>query len=79
MVFSIFKQFINYIRWLYMQYLLNTALYMLEPGEIKLFNTFLFLFIVTTSYSAYVFLPDQMLGLFYWFTQGGSQASLAHA
>lgn len=71
---SLLTRFVAYIRWLYMQYLLNTALYMLEPGEIKLFNTFLILFIVTTSYSAYVFLPTQMMGLFTWWTQGGSQS-----
>ncbi len=32
-MFSMIKKFINFIRWLYMQYLLNTALYMLEPSK----------------------------------------------
>jgi len=72
------KRFFAYIRWLYMQYLLNTALYMLEPSEIKLFNTFIVALIVTSVYSTYVFLPTQMMRIFTWLTtvdSGSSQAS----
>jgi len=72
------KRFFAYIRWLYMQYLLNTALYMLEPSEIKLFNTFIVTLIVTSVYSTYVFLPTQMMRIFTWLTtvdSGSSQAS----
>lgn len=52
----------NYIRWLYMQYLLNTALYMLEPFEVRLFNSVVILILVTWVYSTYVFLPTQIMG-----------------
>lgn len=70
-MFSAIKRFINYIRWLYMQYLLNTALYMLEPPEIKLFNFIILVVFVTAAYSTYVFLPSQMLRLFDWITHNG--------
>lgn len=63
---SAIKRFINYIRWLYMQYLLNTALYMLEPPEIKLFNFIVLVVIVTAAYSTCVFLPSQMMRLYQW-------------
>ncbi len=55
------NKFVNYIRWLYMQYLLNTALYMLEPFEVRLFNFVLVLVLVTWAYSTYVFLPSQIM------------------
>lgn len=64
-------RFINYIKWLYMQYLLNTALYMLEPSEIRFFNTFIVIFLVTAIYSTYVFLPTQMMRILDWVTSGG--------
>jgi hypothetical protein len=54
------KQFINYIKWLYLQYLLNTALYMLEPAERMLFNVILILVLATAIYSTLVFLPSQL-------------------
>lgn len=63
---SAIKRFINYIRWLYMQYLLNTALYMLEPPEIKLFNFIVLVVFVTAVYSTYVFLPSQMMRFYQW-------------
>lgn len=55
------NKFVNYIRWLYMQYLLNTALYMLEPFEVRLFNFVMILILVTWAYSTYVFLPSQIM------------------
>ncbi|RNA13405.1 serine palmitoyltransferase small subunit B, partial [Brachionus plicatilis] len=67
-MFSTIKRFINYIRWLYMQYLLNTALYMLEPPEIKLFNFIILVVFVTAAYSTYIFLPSQMFRFFDWIT-----------
>ncbi len=49
-----------------MQYLLNTALYMLEPSEIKLFN-FILVFLLTISmYSTYIFLPSQIMRMIQW-------------
>ena len=57
---SLFKRFYSYIQWLYMQYLLNTALYMLEPAERRLFTGVLITVILTAIYSTYVFLPHQL-------------------
>jgi hypothetical protein len=57
----VLKRFYNYIKWLYMQYLLNTALYMLEPAEIKLFNFLIIFLLLTSIYSTYVFLPSQVI------------------
>jgi hypothetical protein len=57
---SLVKRCYNYIYWLYMQYLLNTALYMLEPGERKLFTGVLISTLLTAIYSTYVFLPHQL-------------------
>ncbi|CAF0892541.1 unnamed protein product [Rotaria sordida] len=51
------RRFFKFIHWLYLQYLLNTALYMLEPWERVLFTTLLFAIISTAVYSALVFLP----------------------
>lgn len=55
------NKLVNYFRWLYMQYLLNTALYMLEPFEVRLFNFVMILILVTWAYSTYVFLPSQIM------------------
>lgn len=54
---SSIRRFFNFIHWLYLQYLLNTALYMLEPWERTLFSTILVAIISTAVYSALVFLP----------------------
>ena len=64
MVFFLVKRFIDYVKWLYMQYLLNTALYMLEPAEIKLFNFVLIFLVITSLYSTYIFLPSQMIRIY---------------
>lgn len=73
------KRFIDYIKWLYMQYLLNTALYMLEPSEIKLFNFMLTFLIFTSIYSTYVFLPSQMIRIYDWFLMNNETANLISA
>jgi hypothetical protein len=68
----VFKRFYNYIKWLYMQYLLNTALYMLEPAEIKLFNFLIIFLLFTSIYSTYVFLPGQVLRILQWATSSSN-------
>lgn len=75
-MFSSIKRFINYIKWLYMQYLLNTALYMLEPSEIKLFNFLLIFLLVTSVYSTYVFLPSQTIRIIKWLTSSSTTPEL---
>ena len=62
------SKLVNYLRWLYMQYLLNTALYMLEPFEVRLFNCVLVAVITTWAYSTYVFLPKQIFRIIQSFT-----------
>ncbi|CAF0868651.1 unnamed protein product [Brachionus calyciflorus] len=62
------NKFINYIKWLYLQYLLNTALYMLEPFEIRMFNSTVVLVLITWVISAYVFLPSQIMRIYQTFT-----------
>jgi len=59
-MFSIVQRFFKYLHWLYLQYLLNTALYMLEPWERILFSTLLFVILSTAIYSAFVFLPHHL-------------------
>lgn len=51
----------KFLSWLYMQYLLNTTLYVMEPFEKKVFNTVLIASLALSAYSAYVYLPDQFL------------------
>jgi len=41
----------------YYQYEVNTALYMLEPWERKLFNTILVLILLMCTLSTYLFMP----------------------
>jgi hypothetical protein len=53
-------RFFKFIHWLYLQYLLNTALYMLEPWERALFTTLLVAILSTALYSALVFLPHHL-------------------
>ncbi len=57
---SSIRRFFTFIHWLYLQYLLNTALYMLEPWERALFSTLLVAILSTTVYSALVFLPHHV-------------------
>ena len=57
---SAIQRFFKFIHWIYLQYLLNTALYMLEPWERVLFSTLLVAIISTAVYSALVFLPHHV-------------------
>jgi hypothetical protein len=61
-----------YIRWLYMQYLLNTALYMLEPLEVRAFNFILLVILATWAYSTYIFFPSQIMKIYRVFTSNES-------
>ena len=54
------RRFFKFLHWLYLQYLLNTALYMLEPWERILFSTLLVAILSTALYSALVFLPHHL-------------------
>ena len=54
---------VSFMRWLYLQYLLNTAMYVMEPFEVYMFNSFIVIVAVIWAYAAYVFLPDQLLQL----------------
>lgn len=67
------NKLINYIKWIYMQYLLNTALYMLEPIEVRVFNCVLVGILVTWAYSAYVFLPQQIMRIIQSFSNDSVQ------
>ena len=70
-MYALVNRFVDYVRWLYMQYLLNTSLYMLEPFEVRLFNLVVMLILVTWAYSAYVFLPGQLTRIVEWFLTNG--------
>ena len=59
-MFESIRRFFRFVHWLYLQYLLNTALYMLEPWERLLFSALLFVIISTAIYSALVFLPHHV-------------------
>jgi hypothetical protein len=69
------QKVIKYIKWLYMQYLLNTALYMLEPSEIHLFNFFFVFILITVVYSTYVFAPPMVLAFINWFLRSDNESS----
>jgi hypothetical protein len=62
------RRFFKFIHWLYLQYLLNTALYMLEPWERALFSALLFAIISTAIYSALVFLPHHVRSLVHFYS-----------
>lgn len=57
----------NYLSWLYLQYLLNTALYMLEPWERALFNTVAISLISMAVYTTYVFMPTYTKSMLAYF------------
>lgn len=57
---TVIQRFFKYLHWLYLQYLLNTALYMLEPWERLLFSALLLAILSTALYSALVFLPHHL-------------------
>lgn len=62
----------DFFEFWYYQYILCTALYMLESWERAVFNCFLLAFIAMASYTAYVFLPADlvMLGHFLQYLAG---------
>ena len=62
------RRFFKFIHWLYLQYLLNTALYMLEPWERALFTTLLVGIISTAIYSAWVFLPHHVRAMIHFYS-----------
>ncbi|XP_036974003.1 serine palmitoyltransferase small subunit B isoform X1 [Acanthopagrus latus] len=52
-----FKNLLEYLAWLYYQYLLITGIYVLEPWEKSIFNSILFSAIAMVIYTSYVFVP----------------------
>lgn len=52
-----FKSVRESLAWLYYQYLLITGIYVLEPWEKSIFNSFLFSAIAMVIYTSYVFVP----------------------
>ena len=67
-MFATIRRFFKFLHWLYLQYLLNTALYMLEPWERILFSTLLFAILSTAVYSALVFLPHHVRSLIQFYS-----------
>lgn len=63
MVFNRAKNFISY--W-YLQYLLATSVYMLEPIERRIFNCCLIIVLAMFMYTSYVFLPDHARMIVYF-------------
>lgn len=53
----VFKRISDYLAYVYLQYELLTALYMLEPWEKKLFNSLLVVITAMSTYTTYLFLP----------------------
>ncbi|KAL3874634.1 hypothetical protein ACJMK2_037619 [Sinanodonta woodiana] len=47
----------NFLKYWYLQYTLITSIYMLEPLERSIFNTFLVAVLAIAVYSSYLFLP----------------------
>jgi hypothetical protein len=76
-MYLLYRRMVDYTKWLYMQYLLNTALYMLEPFEVRMFNIIIVCVIVTWIYSTYVFLPSQMVRI--WTTMTSDSMSFEAA
>jgi len=60
---GISKRISAFFEFWYYQYLLVTALYMLESWERMVFNCFLIAFIAMASYTAYLFLPGHIVML----------------
>nr|ACO08325.1 C14orf147 homolog [Oncorhynchus mykiss] len=51
------------ISWLYYQYILVTALYMLEPWERAIFNSILISVAGMAVYTGYVFMPQHIMAI----------------
>ncbi|XP_039394373.1 serine palmitoyltransferase small subunit A [Mauremys reevesii] len=55
------------VSWLYYQYLLVTALYMLEPWERTVFNSMLISIVGMALYTGYVFMPQHIMAILHYF------------
>ncbi|XP_074852961.1 serine palmitoyltransferase small subunit A [Carettochelys insculpta] len=55
------------VSWLYYQYLLVTALYMLEPWERTVFNSMLISVVGMALYTGYVFMPQHIMAILHYF------------
>ncbi|XP_030855365.1 serine palmitoyltransferase small subunit A-like [Strongylocentrotus purpuratus] len=55
---NVFRRLKDYICWIYTQYTLVTAVYMLEPAERWTFNSIIVLTIATAAYTTYIYLPS---------------------
>ncbi|XP_037342082.2 serine palmitoyltransferase small subunit A [Pungitius pungitius] len=55
------------LSWFYYQYLLVTALYMLEPWERTLFNSLLISVAGMAVYTGYVFMPQHIMAILHYF------------
>ncbi|XP_064809483.1 serine palmitoyltransferase small subunit A [Oncorhynchus masou masou] len=55
------------ISWLYYQYILVTALYMLEPWERAIFNSILISVAAMAVYTGYVFMPQHIMAILQYF------------
>ncbi|XP_029454797.1 serine palmitoyltransferase small subunit A [Rhinatrema bivittatum] len=53
--------------WLYYQYLLVTALYMLEPWERTVFNSILVSIVGMALYTGYIFMPQHIMAILHYF------------
>ncbi|XP_064622700.1 serine palmitoyltransferase small subunit A-like [Lineus longissimus] len=53
----------DFVSYWYLQYILCTALYMLEPWERRIFNSFLIAVIAMSLYTSYLFLPGHAVVL----------------
>ncbi|CAH2328531.1 serine palmitoyltransferase small subunit A [Pelobates cultripes] len=57
----------KHMSWLYYQYLLVTALYMLEPWERTIFNSMLISIMGMALYTGYIFMPQHILAILHYF------------
>ncbi|XP_061174754.1 serine palmitoyltransferase small subunit A-like [Saccostrea echinata] len=62
----VFKRVKNFISYWYLQYLLATSVYMLEPLERRVFNCLLIIVLAMFMYTSYVFLPGHARMLIYF-------------
>uniref|UniRef100_A0A3Q3WXZ2 Serine palmitoyltransferase small subunit A n=1 Tax=Mola mola TaxID=94237 RepID=A0A3Q3WXZ2_MOLML len=55
------------LSWFYYQYLLVTALYMLEPWERTVFNSLLISVAGMAVYTGFVFMPQHIMAILHYF------------
>ena len=63
------RKTLNYLSWLYLQYVLITTMYVMTPGEKIVFNMFVLIVLITGIYSTCMFLPEQLHRISYWIHQ----------